>query len=87
MCVDGLSTMAERSKRAGRIRPAQRLAMMRSIGRRFGALPRDRFKINSGCFSSSGPETTDLAPPGSSSLAIVAMRWMARMARSRIRAC
>jgi integrase len=32
---------------AGRIRPAQTLAMMRSMGRRFGALTRDRFKINS----------------------------------------
>ena len=47
MSVDGLSTMAERSKRPGRISPAQRLAMMRSMGRRFGALTRDRFRINS----------------------------------------
>ena len=38
MSVDGFSTMAERSRRAGRIRLAQRLAMMRSMGRRFGAL-------------------------------------------------
>jgi hypothetical protein len=47
MSVDGFSTMAERSKRAGRINPAHRLATMRSMGRRFGALARDRFKINS----------------------------------------
>jgi hypothetical protein len=45
--VDGFSTMAERSRRAGRIRPAQRLAMMRSIGLRFGALARDRLRISS----------------------------------------
>lgn len=45
--VDGFSAMAERSKRAGRIRPAHRLAMMRSTDRRFGALARDRFNINS----------------------------------------
>lgn len=43
---DGFSTMAERSRRTGRIRPAQRLAMIRSIGRRFGALARDRFRIS-----------------------------------------
>jgi len=36
--VEGLSTMAERSRRAGRIKPVQRPAMTRSIGRRFGAL-------------------------------------------------
>jgi hypothetical protein len=47
MSVDGFSTIAERSSRPGRIRPAQRLAMMRSMGRRFGALARDRFIINS----------------------------------------
>jgi hypothetical protein len=45
--VDGFSTMADRSSRAGRISPTQRLAMMRSIGRTFGALARDRFRINS----------------------------------------
>lgn len=48
--------MAERSKRAGCIRPAHRLAMMRSIGRRCGALTRDRFKIKSWCLSSSDSE-------------------------------
>jgi hypothetical protein len=74
MSVDGLSTMAERNERAGLIRAGQRLARMRSIGRRFGALARDRFKIDSWCFSSSDSETIDRAPPGSSSLAIVAMR-------------
>ena len=47
MSVDGFSTLAERSSRPGRIRLAQRLAMMRSIGRRFGALARDRFIISS----------------------------------------
>jgi hypothetical protein len=47
LSVDGFSKMAERSKRAGRIRPAQALTMMRLRGRRFGALDRDRFKINS----------------------------------------
>src|SRR5437868_11782045 len=47
MRVEGLSTMAARSSRVGRIRPAQRLAMMRSIGRRFGALARDRIRTNS----------------------------------------
>lgn len=47
MSVDGLSTMAERSRRAGRIRPAQRLAMTRSSRRRFGALARDRLRISS----------------------------------------
>ena len=45
--VEGLSTMAERSRRAGRIKPVQRPAMTRSIGRRFGALVRDRLRINS----------------------------------------
>ena len=47
MIVDGLSTMPERSRRVGRIRAAQRPAMTRSIGRRFGALARDRLRINS----------------------------------------
>ena len=47
MMVDGLSTMADRSRREGRIKAAQRPAMTRSIGRRFGALARDRLRINS----------------------------------------
>ena len=47
MIVEGSSTMAERSRRAARIKPVQRPAMTRSIGRRFGALARDRLRINS----------------------------------------
>jgi len=45
MIVASLSTMAERSRREGLIKPLQRPAMTRSIGRRVGALVRDRLRI------------------------------------------
>lgn len=84
MMVDGLSTMAERSRRVERIRPAQNPPMTRSIGRRFGVLTRDRLRINSWCLSRSDSATTERAPPGRRSLANMAMRWTKRTARSRI---
>ncbi len=82
--VDVFSTTAGRSRRLGRMKSVHTPAMTRSIGRRFGARSRPRFRITSWCFTSRGSATSARAPPGPISFAMVANRWMNKMARSRI---
>jgi len=81
--VEGLSTLAERASRTGRINTAHNPAMTLSIGRRLGARPRRRLRINNWCFTSNDSAITALTPPGPRSFAMEAMRWINRMASSR----
>lgn len=76
-----------------RIRSHAKSAVAYITGRKFlgytfwfapGGVVKRSVARQSWCFSSSDSATTERAPPGSSSLATVAMRWMARMAKSRI---
>ncbi len=75
--------MAERTRRVGRMNPAQSPAMTRSIDVRFGARSRDRLRISSCCLTSNDSAATDRRPPGPNKRAVVTIRLMKRMARSR----
>ncbi len=66
-------------------RGAHTPAMMRSARRRLGERFRDRLRISSCCLRSTDSATTERAPPGPASRAIVVSRWRKRTARSRTR--
>ncbi len=82
--VDGLSTIAERITRAGRMNSAHTPARIRSDAQRFGARCRERFRMSSCCLTKTDPATTDRRPPGPISRARVAIRCTSRMIGSRI---
>ena len=82
--VDGLSTIAERITRAGRMNSAHTPARIRSDAQRFGARCRERFRMSSGCLTKTDSATTDRRPPGPISRARVAIRGTSRMIGSRI---
>src|SRR2546425_2614423 len=81
--VEGLSTIAERISRPGRMRSAHTPATMRSERQRLGERLRDRLRISSWCLRSTDSAPTDRAPPGPASRATVASRCRNRTARSR----
>ena len=64
--VEGFSTMAERIRRAGRIRRAHQPAMRRSEVRRWGDRCRERLRIRSCCFARRDSAITERRPPGPS---------------------
>jgi len=68
-------------ERAGRMNPAQKPAIARSIGRRFGARSRERFTINNWCLSKRDSATTDRTPPEPTGFMTVTSRWKKRLAR------
>src|SRR6266481_6104056 len=70
--VEGLRTMAERIRRAGRMRRAHKPATRRSEVRRFGDRCRERLRIKSCCLTRTGSATTERMPPGPQSRANVA---------------
>ena len=72
--VDGLSTIAERITRAGRMNSAHTPARIRSDAQRFGARCRVRFRMSSCCLTKTDSATTDRRPPGPISRARVAIR-------------
>ena len=82
--VDGLSTIAERITRAGRMNSAHTPARIRSDAQRFGARCRERFRMSSCCLTKTDSATTDRRPPGPISRARVAIRCTSRMIGSRI---
>src|SRR5205807_824920 len=57
--VEGLRTMAERIRRAGRMRRAHRPATRRSEVRRFGDRCRERLRIKSCCLTRTDSATTE----------------------------
>src|SRR6516225_5739413 len=67
--VEGFRTMADRIRRARRIKSAHRPAMMRSETRRFGDRRRERLRIKSCCSARRDSATTDRTPPGPASRA------------------
>ena len=71
--VEGLRTMAERIRRAGRMRRAHKPATRRSEVRRFGDRCRERLRIKSCCLTRTDSATTERMPPGPQSRARVAM--------------
>src|SRR5437773_18369 len=81
--VEGLRTMAERIRRAGRMRRAHKPATRRSEVRRFGDRCRERLRIKSCCLTRTDSATTERMPPGPKSRARVAMTWTKRMTSSR----
>ena len=81
--VEGFSTMAERIRRAGRMRRAHKPATRRSEVRRFGDRCRERLRIKSCCLTRTDSATTERMPPGPKSRARVAMTWTKRMTSSR----
>ena len=62
--VEGLRTMAERIRRAGRMRRAHKPATRRSEVRRFGDRCRERLRIRSCCLTRTDSATTERKPPG-----------------------
>ena len=82
--VDGLSTIAERITRAGRMNSAHTPARIRSDAQRFGGRCRERFRMSSYCLTKTDSVTTDRRPPGPISRARVAIRCTSRMIGSRI---
>src|SRR6266481_4479225 len=70
--VEGLSTMAERIRRAGRMRRAHKPATRRSEVRRFGDRCRERLRIKSCCLTRTDSATTERTLPGPKSRARVA---------------
>ena len=56
--VDGLSTIAERITRAGRMNSAHTPARIRSDAQRFGARCRERFRMSSCCLTKTDSATT-----------------------------
>src|SRR5262245_56303676 len=65
------------------MRSAHTPATTRSVRRRFGARCRVRLRISIWCLRSTDSATTERAPPGPASRAIVVRRWRTRTARSR----
>src|ERR1017187_3876150 len=84
--VEGFRTMAERIRRAGRMRKAHKPATRRSEVRRFGDRCRERLRIKSCCLTRTDSASTERMPPGPQSRARVAMTWTKRMTRLRISA-
>ena len=82
----GFRTMAERIRRAGRVRRAHKPATRRSEVSRLGDRWRERLRIRSCCLTRTDSATTERMPPGPESRARVAMTWMKRMTRLRISA-
>jgi hypothetical protein len=82
--VEGFSAMAERRRRVGRTKSASKPARMRSPEDRLGDRCRERFTIRRWCFGRSDSATRERTPPGPSSRASVATKWIARTARLHI---
>ena len=76
--VEGLSTIAERSKRVGGTKNAIQPARIRSHAQRLGNRWRGRFRSRSWCLKRSDSATMERTPPGTSRRARVAMKWMKR---------
>src|SRR5438128_5383473 len=72
--VEGLRTMAERIRRAGRMRREHKPATRRSEVQRFGDRCRERLRIKSCCLTRTDSANTERKPPGPRSRANVAMR-------------
>jgi hypothetical protein len=82
--VDGFTTTADRTSRLGGTSRAHNPVISRSATRRLGERCRERFRIRSCCLTRTDSATTERAPPGPASRAIVVMRWMKSTARSRM---
>ena len=72
--VEGLSTIAVRINRDGRMNRAQTPATIRSDALRFGTRFRDRFRICTWCLIKTDSAITERRPPGPRSRASVAIR-------------
>ncbi len=75
--------MAERTRRAVRIKLARSPAMTRSIDQRSGARACERLRIHSWCLSKSESASTERSPPAPNKRANVTIKWIKRMARPR----
>ncbi len=84
--VEGFRTIADRIRRAGRMKRAHNPATKRSNARSFGARSWVRIRIGSCCLTRTDSATTERTPPGPTSRARVATTWTKRMRRSRIAA-
>ena len=73
--VEGFRTMADRIRRAGRMRRVHKPATRRSEERRLGDRCRERLRISSCCLMRTDSATTERIPPGPTSRASVAMTW------------
>src|SRR2546428_725058 len=62
--VEGFSTIAERTRRAGLMRRAHKPATRRSEVRRFGDRALERLRIKSWCLTRTDSATTERVPPG-----------------------
>src|ERR1700674_2868453 len=62
--VEGFSTMAERIRRAGRMKKAHKPATRRSEKYRLGDRCRERLRIRSCCLTRADSATTERTPPG-----------------------
>src|SRR4030095_1614639 len=82
--VDGFTTTADRTSRLGGTSRAHNPVISLSATRRLGERCRERFRIRSCCLTRTDSATTERAPPGPASRAIVVMRWMKSTARSRM---
>ena len=82
--VEGFSTIAERIRRAGRMRRAHKPATRRSEVRRLGDRCRKRLRIRSCCLTRTDSATTERMPPGPASRARGTIKCTKRMTRSRI---
>ena len=85
--VEGFQTMAERRIPAGRMNRVHQPVMIRSTGRRLGARLRPRWRISSGCWTSTDSATTQRKPPGRASRTTVTIKGTNRLTTSRILAC
>jgi len=79
--VEAFSTMAERIRRAGRMKKAHKPTTRRSEKHRLGDRCRERLRIRSCCLTTTDSATTERMPPGPKSLATVAMTWTKRTTR------